>query len=66
MLDRGSRLVQYRFQWPALDAALLASLMRGLMLALMLIGVVWLMSRLVRRLNQSQAGGESAPQGAAG
>ena len=38
MLDRGSRLVQYRLRWPGVDAALLASLMRGLMLALLLAG----------------------------
>ena len=60
MVDRGSRLVQYRFQWPVLDAALLASLMRGLMLALVLGGVVWLMSGAVRRLMRPERRGETA------
>jgi hypothetical protein len=60
MLDRGSRLLEYRFQWPALDGALLASLMRGLMLALLLAGVVWLMSGAVRRLTRPERRGETA------
>jgi hypothetical protein len=60
MLDRGSRLLQYRFQWPSFDAALLASLIRGLMLALLLAGVVWLMSGAVRRLMRPERRGETA------
>jgi hypothetical protein len=60
MLDRGSRLLQYRFQWPALDAALLASLMRGLMLALLLAAVGWLMSGAVRRLMRPDRRSEAA------
>ena len=50
MLDRGSVLRQYRFQWPALDVALLAEAMRGLMLALIVAGAGWLMWGLARRL----------------
>ena len=40
MIERGERLS--RFPWPALDAALLASVMRWLMALLILGGLVWL------------------------
>jgi hypothetical protein len=40
MLDRGARLRQFRFQWPALDAALLAMLMRWLILFVILAGLL--------------------------
>jgi hypothetical protein len=41
MLERGERLSQ--FPWPAPDAATLASAMRWLMAALILVGLVWLL-----------------------
>ena len=40
MLDRGARLRQFRFQWPALDAALLAMLLRWLILFVILAGLL--------------------------
>jgi hypothetical protein len=45
MLDRGSILRQYRFEWPVLDAALLASALRALIILLLLAGVVWLLNQ---------------------
>jgi len=45
MLDRGAVLGQYRFEWPPLDAALLASLLRWLMLFVLLAAIVLLMRR---------------------
>jgi HupE/UreJ protein len=42
MLDRGSVLRQYRFAWPTLDAALLAMLLRWLILFVILAGMLWL------------------------
>ncbi len=42
MLDRGGRLRQFRFEWPALNAALLAILLRWLMVAVVLAGILWL------------------------
>jgi hypothetical protein len=55
MLDRGAILRQYRVQLPTLDLALLASTMRGLMLALIVVGAGWAMfelyGRLVRRVD---------------
>jgi len=43
MTARGSELLQHAFEWPALDAALLAAAMRWAMLALILGGTVWLL-----------------------
>jgi len=48
MLDRGAILREYRFQWPVLDAALLASTLRWLMLILLLAGLVWLLAQMFR------------------
>src|SRR5215469_9079457 len=42
MLDRGSVLRQFRFEWPALDATLLALLLRWLILFIILGGLLWL------------------------
>jgi hypothetical protein len=47
MLDRGSVLRSYRFAWPVLDAALLASLSRALMFLLILGGLLWFFQRAV-------------------
>ena len=48
MLDRGSVLRQFRFEWPALDAALLATVLRWLMFFLILAGILWLFRMAVR------------------
>jgi hypothetical protein len=50
MLERGTVLAQYRFEWPALDVAFAASLMRALMLILIVVGAGWLMAELYGRL----------------
>src|SRR2546422_4494083 len=44
MIERGERLAQFQFQWPALNAAILASLLRWLMVLVVLAGLVWLLS----------------------
>jgi uncharacterized membrane-anchored protein YitT (DUF2179 family) len=49
MVDRADHLRQFSFQWPALNAALLASAMRWLMLAVLLAGLLWALSRLLSR-----------------
>jgi HupE / UreJ protein len=48
MIDRGQVLARFRFQWPVIDAAFLASLMRWLMAVVALGGLVWLVSVLGR------------------
>jgi len=42
MIERGERLLQFRIQWPALTAVLLAGVMRWLMVLVIIAGVVWL------------------------
>jgi len=42
MLDRGSVLRQFSFDWPALNAATLATLLRFLFVLVLLAGVLWL------------------------
>jgi hypothetical protein len=49
MIDRGNRLRQFPFEWPALNAALLAGAMRWLVLVLALAGIVWAIFRLVEK-----------------
>jgi HupE/UreJ protein len=49
MLDRGARLRQFSFEWPALNAALLALAARWLLLFMILAGLLWLFRMAVRR-----------------
>lgn len=56
MLDRGSVLRRFRFAWPVLDAALLAMLLRWLILFTILAGLLWLFRMALRRWT-----GRSAP-----
>jgi hypothetical protein len=42
MIERGSQLMLYRFQWPVFDAAFFALLLQWMMLAVALAGVAWL------------------------
>ncbi len=48
MLERWDRLRQFRFAWRELNAAFLAGAMRWLMAALIVAGLVWLVSGLLR------------------
>ena len=48
MLDRGARLQQFQFEWPAFDAALLALLLRWLLIFLILGGLLWLFRLALR------------------
>jgi hypothetical protein len=48
MIDRGQVLARFRFQWPVVDAAFLVSLLRWLMAAVALGGLLWLVSVLGR------------------
>ena len=52
MIERGEQLA--KFPLPKLDAAFFASLMRGLMAALILTALVWLASGFVRRFMQGK------------
>ena len=56
MLDRGHLLAQFRFEWPALTAASLASSLRWLMLLLILVGFVWILQWVFQRWTQRTPG----------
>jgi hypothetical protein len=60
MTERADRLRQFQFQWPALTTALLASVLRWLMLVVALAGLLWFVS-LLRQRNQRRSEGEVAP-----
>jgi mono/diheme cytochrome c family protein len=56
MTERFGVLRAYRFTWPAFDLALLAAVLRGGMLLLMIIAVLWAVAALVARLSRKPAG----------
>jgi hypothetical protein len=49
MTDRLERLSQFRFEWPTLTAAQLASMLGWLTVLVFLAGLTWLISLLFRR-----------------
>jgi len=49
MIDRGEVLSRFRFQWPVIDAAFLASLMHWLMAIVAILGVFWLINLFGRQ-----------------
>jgi hypothetical protein len=57
MTERWGQLRQFRFQWPALDAAFGAAAMRWAMVIVALGGLVWVASLLLakKRSNKPQA-----------
>ena len=56
MLDRGHVLAQFRFEWPALTAALLASMLRWLIVLLLLGGVLWVLQKTFQRWGERAQG----------
>jgi hypothetical protein len=60
MTERWDRLRQFRFQWPALSAALLASAMRWMMLILILAGLGWLLLGVLRQRSERSAEAKAA------
>ena len=49
MVERGDQLRQFRFEWPAFDALLLAGAIRWVMLLLVVGAAAWLLSLVLRR-----------------
>jgi hypothetical protein len=49
MLDRWERLRQFRFVWPEFNAAWLVNVIHWSMAALIVIGLIWLLSGVMRR-----------------
>ncbi len=58
MLDRGTALRLYRFQWPVLDATFAVGVMRASMVAIVAGVALWGMSILARRVARSDANHE--------
>lgn len=54
MTERGSALRQYRYQWPALDAAFALGAMRVALVAVVLVGIGWVLRIIVGRWAQSE------------
>jgi heme exporter protein D len=48
MMDRADQLRQFRFEWPALDAATLATALRVLMVIVLLAGLGWAARAVLR------------------
>src|ERR1051326_9197493 len=48
MTDRGEKLLQYRFQWPEWNSALVISVLHWLMAIIGVAGGLWLVSTLLR------------------
>jgi hypothetical protein len=49
MIDRGSTLSQFRWQWPVITAAMLVTLMRGLMVIVFFAGLLWLVFGVLKQ-----------------
>jgi len=49
MLDRGERLMQFRFSWPQLDAASAVTVLRWLMAIVAVAGCLWFLYDFLRR-----------------
>lgn len=65
MIDRGSQLSQFRWQWPVFTAAMLVSLMHWLMAIVFLAGLLWLVfgvlkPRAARHTRENTASSEEA------
>ena len=70
MLDRGSGLLQYRLTMPVLGLSFAATLLRWVMLALIIVGAMWILrgafGALARRHPTPAAGGATEASGASG
>jgi len=68
MLDRGAGLLQYRFTMPVLGLSLAATLLRWVMLALIIVGALWILQglfgALAKRHPTPTPSGTSEPGGA--
>jgi hypothetical protein len=63
MTERADKLSKFRFQWPEVNAAFLASAMHWMMVVVLLAGLVWLASLLIRNRTHRAARLSGAPDG---
>jgi hypothetical protein len=52
--ERGNDFLQYRWEWPAFDAAFFAAAMRWAMLLMGSLGVLYVLNELFKRLDRTQ------------
>ena len=62
MIDRGTVLRQYRFEFPAITAVLLAGVTRWLLAAVILAGMIWVFRDLVTRETAEKVWSALRPQ----
>ncbi len=60
MTERWEKLSQFRFEWPAFDAAWWAGALRWLMVIVLLVGLMWLISALTRHRAERNAQSKAA------
>ena len=60
-IERGDRLRQFQFRWPALGAATLAAAMRWAILILLVLAVGWLLFGILRHQSNRRAEEEAGP-----
>ena len=62
MMDRADQLRQFRFEWPIIDAAMLAGALRVLMVIVLLIGLGWATRAMLRdRAERKRTSGGEQP-----
>jgi hypothetical protein len=66
MLDRFAVLRQYQFEMPAMSLSVAASVARGLILLLIVVGAGWAMFEVVRRIQRGATGASQIPSLARG
>ena len=54
MIDRGSALLLYQFEWPAMDAAFFALMLRWAILIVALGGIAWLIFGVLKRRRRTR------------
>lgn len=62
MLDRGSVLRYFRFEWPELNAAFFSMVLRWLILIMVLVGLVWMVRRVGQRRTARAESGSARMQ----
>jgi hypothetical protein len=60
MIERGEILKQFRFQWPAITAALLANVLFWLMLLAISAGLIWLVFAVLRNREERRVDSKAA------
>src|SRR5207249_10286901 len=63
MTDRFDRLRQFQFAWPALTASLMLSVVRWLMGAVIIVGLLWLIWPRIARMTRRASASPTSPQG---